>query len=220
MTESLQTDRTRLRRAHERGAYDRDAVYAVLDATPICTVAYTIAGQPFATPTMHWRDGDRLYWHGSAASRMLRTVREAPPVCLTVALFDGLVLARSAFHHSANYRSAVVLGRARPVEDAAEKEAALDLLMARVAPGRLAEVRGATAQEIKATTVVSMPIEEASAKIRTGPPVDDEADYDAVDAWAGVLPIRQIWGAPIPDPRQAADRPVPDYLSRLVRAAL
>ena len=220
MSESLQTDRTRLRRAHQRGAYDRETVYAVLDATPICTVAYTIAGQPYATPTIHWRGGDRLYWHGSAASRMLRTVREAVPVCLTVALFDGLVLARSPFHHSANYRSAVVLGRAEAVEAPAAKEAALDRLMERIAPGRLAEVRGNTDQEIKATTVVSMPIEEAAAKVRTGPPIDDEEDYDAVDAWAGVLPIRQIWGAPIPDPRQPADRPVPEALSRLVGAAL
>jgi hypothetical protein len=172
------------------------------------------------TPTIQWRDGGRIFWHGSSASRMLRTVAGGVPVCLTVTLFDGLVLARAPFHHSANYRSAMLYGRARAVTDIGEKAVALDRLMDRLVPGRRAEVRANTAQELKATTVVSMAIEEASAKVRTGPPKDDAEDYGSVDCWAGVLPLAQIWGEPEPDPAMRTARPVPEAIRRMVGTAL
>lgn len=193
------TENTRLRRNHLRGSHDRETINAILDATPMCHVGYLLDGKPAVTPTLQWREGDRVYWHGSAASRALRNSTEAP-VCLTVTLFDGLVMARSGFHHSANYRSVMIYGNAVKVDDPAQKAAALEQFVDHLFPGRSATLRPMTDQEIKATTVLSMGIEEASAKIRTGGPVDDEEDY-ALPIWAGVIPLSTAVGTPQPDPR-------------------
>lgn len=205
------TARSRVKRLHQRGHYDRETVHAVLDAGFLCHVGYTIDGQPYVTPTTYWREGDELYWHGSSASRMLRTVKGGIPVCLTVSLLDGLVLARSGMHSSMNYRAVMAFGKAAPVTDAAAKARALEAFVERVTPGRWADLRPVTAQELKATTVVSMTIEEASAKIRTGGPNDDEEDY-ALDIWAGVVPLRIRAETPIPDERLKPGVPVPAYL--------
>ncbi len=194
------TARSRVRRQPKRAHYDRDAVYAVLDAALVCHVCYVIDGQPFVTPTSCWREGDRLFWHGSAASRMLRHLGRGAPACVAVTHFDGLVLARSGFHSSINYRSVVAFGTARALADEASKLAALEAFVERLTPGRWAELRPVTPAELKATTVVAMEIEEAAAKVRTGPPADDEADY-GLDVWAGVLPVRWTVGEPEPDPR-------------------
>lgn len=194
------TARTRVKRMNKRAHYDRETVHAIIDAALVGHVGYVIDGQPYVTATNIWREGDHLYWHGSSASRMLKSVREAIPVCVTVTHIDGLVMARSAFHHSVNYRSAMIFGKAAMVEDPKEKLKTLEAFTERVAPGRWATLRPVTPQELKATMVVGMPIEEAVAKVRTGPPVDDEPDY-AMDIWAGVVPLRLTAGTPIPDPR-------------------
>ena len=194
------TERSRARRVHQRASYDRAALNAVLDASMLCHLGYVIDGQPYVTPTFQWREGDHVYFHGSSASRMLRTVQDGLPVCLTVSLLDGLVLARSGFHCSVNYRSAMLFGRARAVTDEEAKTARLEAFIEGLMPGRWADMRLPNAQEMKATTVCELSIEEASVKIRTGPPVDDEEDY-ALDCWAGVIPIRQVAGDPVPDPR-------------------
>ncbi|MEK0084658.1 pyridoxamine 5'-phosphate oxidase family protein [Benzoatithermus flavus] len=194
------THRNRVRRLHERGRYDTAAIYAILDAAMLCHLAYVIDGQPYATPTAFWREGDRLYWHGSSASRMLRAQSEGIPVCLTVAHLDGLVLARSAFHHAVNYRSVMAFGRARRIEDPAEKLRAMTAFVERFFPGRTAALRPPTTQEVKATAILGMRIEQASAKRRIGPPVDDEADYVAA-VWAGVIPLATVVGEPSPCPR-------------------
>ena len=193
------SDRVRLRRRHDRGGYDATTIYPILDAMPLCSVGYVFDGQPYVTPTLQWREGDRVYWHGSSASRMLRAVDEAQ-VCVTVAILDGFVLARSGFHHSINYRSAMLLGTARKVSDPDEKAARLKIFVDGAFPGRWDMLRPATDQEIKATTVMSMSIGEASSKIRTGPPGDDEEDY-ALPIWAGVIPVRMSVSNPVPDPR-------------------
>lgn len=206
-------DRNRLRRKHERGLYDKNSVHAILDAAPLAHVGYVIDGQPYVTPTLVWREGDRVYWHGSSASRMIRAVKTGIPVCVTVAHFDGYVLARSPMHHSANYRSAMLFGTAAAIEGRDAKEAALKIMMEGLFPGRWNEVRGNTEQELKATTVVGMTVEDAVAKVRTGPPVDDEEDYGTVDCWAGVVPLRIVRGAPEPDPRMDPATPLPDYLT-------
>jgi hypothetical protein len=198
----LQTPRTTVRRLPARGAYDAATVHAILDEALICHLAFVVDGQPFGLPTIHARVGEVLYVHGSAASRMLRTAAGGAPVCLTATLLDGLVLARSAFHHSMNYRSVVVLGRASLVEDLDEKRAALDAVVEHVAPGRSAEVRPPTPLELKGTSVLRLPLEEASAKVRTGPPVDDEEDY-ALPCWAGEIPLRLVPQPPVADPRLA-----------------
>jgi len=192
------SDRVRVKRMGERGAYDRATIDAILDATPIAHVGFVHKGQPFVVPTLHWREGDRVYWHGSAASRMLETANGAD-VGLTVTLLDGFVLARSAFHHSANYRSVMLIGRATLVADPAEKEARLQTFVDGLFPGRWQGLRPINAQELKATQVLWLPIDEASAKVRTGGPKDDEKDY-ALPIWAGVLPIAQQVGAPLNDP--------------------
>ncbi|MFM9942845.1 MAG: pyridoxamine 5'-phosphate oxidase family protein [Hyphomicrobiaceae bacterium] len=192
------SERVRVKRLHERGAYDRASIDAILDACPVAHVGYTIDGAPFVTPTLQWREGDHVYWHGSAASRMLETT-EGADVCVTVTMIDGLVLARSAFHHSVNYRSVMLLGHATKVTDNAEKEARLKAFVDGLFPGRWDMLRPATAKELKATSVLSIPISEASAKVRTGPPKDDDEDY-ALDIWAGVLPVTTHIGAPIDDP--------------------
>lgn len=208
---SAPSERTRVRRLPKRGVYDREEVYAILDAGLLCHVGYVVDGQAYVAPTAHWREGDHLYWHGSSASRMLHTQGAGVPVCVTVSLLDGVVLARSGFHHSMNYRSAMALGTAEVVEGAAAKLAALQAFSERVAPGRWREVRPPTEQELKATTIVRLPLDEASAKVRTGPPVDDEADY-ALPCWAGVVPVATRVGTPQPDPRLPAGTPAPAYL--------
>jgi uncharacterized protein len=208
------TQRTRLRRMPKRAVYDRERVHAILDAGFVCHVGYVIDGQPYVTPTSYWRRDDILYWHGSSASRMLRHLKGGVPVCVTVTHVDGLVLARSGFHHSVNYRAVMALGTARPVEDAEEKLAALEDFTEKLLPGRWPELRPPTTQEIKATTVLWMPLEEVSAKIRTGPPVDDEEDY-ALPIWAGVVPLHTAVGAPVPDPRNLEGLVPPAYLERL-----
>jgi nitroimidazol reductase NimA-like FMN-containing flavoprotein (pyridoxamine 5'-phosphate oxidase superfamily) len=199
MTQKPPSDRTRVRRVHERARYDRPSLDAILDAGLMCHVGYVIDGAPYVTPTLYWRHGDHVYWHGSSASRMLRAA-DGAEVCLTVSHLDGLVLARSGFHHSVNYRSAMLFGRATKVDDQDALEAELAYFMEQILPGRWADLRPPSVQEIKGTTLLSLTIDEASAKIRTGPPVDDEEDYDW-PVWAGVLPLRTIVGEPEPDPR-------------------
>ena len=192
------TERTRVRRLPERAAYDRDTVHAILDEGFICHVGFVAGGQPFVVPTGYARVGETVYLHGSTGSRL--GLRPGMDVCVTVTLVDGLVLARSAFHHSMNYRSVMAIGRTRPVLDPEEKEAVLRALVEHIVPGRSAEVRGGDRSELAATAVLAVPLDEVSAKVRTGPPVDDEPDY-ALPIWAGVLPLRQVADAPVPDPR-------------------
>jgi nitroimidazol reductase NimA-like FMN-containing flavoprotein (pyridoxamine 5'-phosphate oxidase superfamily) len=205
------TERSRVRRMHERGHHDRATVHGILDAGVLCHVGYTIDGQPYVTPTAYWREGDTVYWHGSSASRMLRTAGAGVPVCLTVTHLDGFVLARSGFHHSMNYRSVMLFGRAEQVEDRAAKQAALRAFLDRMWPGRADALRPDNAQELKATMVLRMPIEEASAKIRTGPPKDDDEDY-ALPVWAGVIPVRQLLGEPVADPKLRSDVGLPTHV--------
>ena len=206
------SERVRVKRAHERAAYDRATIDAILDAAPVAHVGYVVGGQPFVTPTLQWREGDHVYWHGSAASRMLEAA-DGADVCVTVTLIDGIVLARSAFHHSVNYRSVMLIGRASLVTDPAEKEARLKAFIDGLFPGRWAILRPVTARELRATSILSIPISEASAKVRIGPPKDDEEDY-ALDIWAGVLPLRLETQTPISDPRMKADVPVPNHVLR------
>ena len=206
----IQTDRTKLKRLPKRGHFDRETVYAILDEGFICHVGFASEGQPVVIPTGYARVDDQLYIHGSQASRMLRTLSGGVDVCVTVTLIDGLVLARSAFHHSMNYRSVVIFGRAKLIEDRDEKIAALIALSEHIIRGRWADVREPTEQEMRATTVLSLPLVEASAKIRTGPPLDDEEDYD-LPIWAGIIPLRLEAGEPIRDPRLADGIPAPQY---------
>src|SRR5215212_4394000 len=205
------TERTTLKRLPKRAEYDRQAVYDILDEGFICHVGFAIDGQPFVIPTGYARAGDSLYIHGSQASRMLRAMSEGIDACVTVTLLDGLVLARSAFHHSMNYRSVVIFGRASVVEDKDEKLEALRALTEHIIPGRWAEVRWPNESEIKATTVLALPLAEASAKVRTGPPIDDDEDYE-MSVWAGVIPLRVESSDAVSDPRLAADVRLPDYL--------
>jgi nitroimidazol reductase NimA-like FMN-containing flavoprotein (pyridoxamine 5'-phosphate oxidase superfamily) len=213
MSATLQTDRTTVRRLPQRGVYDRDAVYAILDEALICHVGFVVEGSPVVIPTIHWREDDTLYFHGSAAAGFLRSLRTGADACVTVTLLDGLVLARSAFHHSMNYRSAVILGKAREVTGA-EKHAALLSLVEHVCPGRSRDARPPNEVEFKQTLVLAIPIDEASAKIRTGGPLDDDADY-ALDIWAGVLPLALVPQAPVTDGRVGAG--VPDYVTNYRR---
>jgi nitroimidazol reductase NimA-like FMN-containing flavoprotein (pyridoxamine 5'-phosphate oxidase superfamily) len=210
----MKTERTTLKRLPKRGTYDRDTLYAILDEALICHVGFVVNDAPVVIPTIHWRHEDTLYFHGSAASRMLRSLREGVEACVTVTLLDGLVLARSAFHHSMNYRSAVVFGTAREVTSREEKLRALDALVEHVVRGRSAEVRGPNESELRQTMLLALPIEEASAKIRTGPPIDDEEDY-GLPVWAGVLPAALTFGTPIADERNATD--VPSYVTAYSR---
>lgn len=193
------TPRTRLVRRADRGSFDRPTVHAILDEALICHIGFEVDGQPYVLPTVHARIGEQLYLHGSVGSRMLRTLRQGAPICVTVTLLDGLVLARSAFHHSMNYRSVVLLGCAQEVTDLQEKRQAFDALVEHIARGRSRDVRPTDELEIRATAVLRLPIEEASAKIRTGPPVDDERDY-ALPCWAGVVPLALTAAEPIADP--------------------
>ena len=205
------TERTTLKRLPKRGEFDRECVYEILDEAFICHVGFVANGQPFVIPTGYARIEDRLYIHGSAASRMLKTVGEGIDVCVTVTLVDGLVLARSAFHHSINYRSVVVFGKAAVVEAPEEKFAALRAFTEQVVPGRWKEVREPNEGEMKATLVLSLPLAEASAKIRTGPPIDDEDDY-ALPVWAGVLSLSLSPGEAINDERLQPGVSLPDYV--------
>jgi|SRR5436190_21295633 len=213
-----QTSRTQLKRIPKRGAYDRETINAILDEAFICHVGFAVDGQPYVIPTGFARIGDDLYIHGSSASRMLRDLSKGLHVCVTVTLLDGLVLARSAFHHSMNYRSVVILGRAEMVTDPNEKYQALEAFSEHVIPGRWAEVRWPTELELKATTVLRLPITEASAKIRTGHPMDDDEDY-SMNVWAGVLPLILTPGLPIPDAKLDADITPPNYVTDYHRSA-
>ena len=210
------TPRTRLVREADRGVYDRETAYRILDEGFLCHVGFVVDGQPFVIPTSYGRKDDSLYIHGSAASRMLRQVKEGVPVCVTVTLLDGLVLARSIFNHSMNYRSMMVLGKATLVDDPAEKLEALRLLSEHIIPGRWADSRQPNDRELKATSVLRLPIEEFSAKVRQGPPIDDEEDY-SFPTWAGIVPLEMKVGTPINDPRLDPVREVPVYAKRYTR---
>ena len=212
----IQTERTKLKRLPARGHFDRETVYGILDEGFICHVGFAPQGQPFVIPTGYARVDDKLYIHGSQASRMLRTLSGGVDACVTVTIIDGLVLARSAFHHSMNYRSVVIFGRATIVEDREEKIAALLALSEHIIRGRWEEVRGPNEEELVLTTVLSLPLVEASAKIRTGPPLDDEEDY-ALPVWAGVIPLKLEAGEPVKDPRSPDGIEVPDYARNYTR---
>jgi nitroimidazol reductase NimA-like FMN-containing flavoprotein (pyridoxamine 5'-phosphate oxidase superfamily) len=219
MNDLTQTPRSRVKRLPKRGRYDFDTVAAILDAGFLCHVGYVIDGKPYVTPTSYWREGDHVYWHGSSASRMLRTLEGGVDACLTVAHVDALVLARSAFHHSINYRSVMLFGKAYKVEDPGAKERALHDFVERMYPGRWQELRPVHPQELKATTVLHMRIDEGAAKMRSGPPIDDEEDY-GWPAWAGVVPVRMVAGAPQDDGRLTAQASEPVYASRLQHLGL
>jgi nitroimidazol reductase NimA-like FMN-containing flavoprotein (pyridoxamine 5'-phosphate oxidase superfamily) len=207
------TTRTTVQRHPERGVYDAETIHAILDAGFLCHVGFVRDEQPFVIPTLYARVGEKLYLHGSPLSRVLQPVEGGVPLCVTVTHVDALVLARSAFHHSINYRSVMVLGRGHVVTERAEKEMALSALVDQVVPGRSAEVRGPSRQELKGTQVMVIPLEEASAKVRTGPPLDAAKDYK-LDIWAGVLPLRLEPQELIPDPRLSAEIPVPEHVQR------
>ena len=210
MDELPRTQRTTLKRLPQRGSFERQQINAILDEGFICHVGFVLNGEPVVIPTGYARVGDALIIHGSQASRMLRQLGQGIDVCVTVTLIDGLVLARSAFHHSMNYRSVVVFGRAKVIEDREEKMAALTALSEHMIPGRWDEVRGPNDRELQLTTVLSIPLSEASAKVRTGPPVDDEEDYE-LPVWAGVIPLEMTANEPLADPRLGANTPVPGY---------
>jgi nitroimidazol reductase NimA-like FMN-containing flavoprotein (pyridoxamine 5'-phosphate oxidase superfamily) len=208
------TNRTELRRLPARGSHDWKTINQILDAGFFASVGFCLGRQPFVIPTLYGRDGEKLYLHGSAVSRMLRRLETGIPVCVTVTLVDGLVLARSAFHHSMNYRSVVAFGTARKVVDEEQKTRCLRAISEHLIAGRWADVRGPNAKELKATTVLEFTIEEASSKVRSGPPVDDEADY-ALPIWAGVLPLGLEPSDPVPDDKLVEGVAVPDYVRRL-----
>jgi len=212
----MPTTRTRVVREADRAVYDRDAVYCILDEGFLCHAGFVVDGQPFVIPTSYGRKDASLYIHGSAASRMLRQMKDGVPVCITVTLLDGLVLARSVFNHSMNYRSVVILGKATLVDDPEEKLAALRILSEHILPGRWDDSRQPNERELKATSVLRVPIEEFSAKVRVGPPIDDEEDYSFPN-WAGVLPLEMKAGAPINDARLDPGREVPPYLTSYSR---
>ena len=207
------TARTTLRRLPKRGSFERETVNGILDEGFVCHVGFVVDGQPFVIPTAYGRKGNVLYIHGARASRMQKALAAGADVCVTVTLVDGLVLARSAFHHSINYRSVVVFGRARVVESEEEKSAALEAFTEHVMPGRWEDVRWPNAQELAATTVLAIQLSEASAKVRTGPPIDDEEDY-TLDVWAGVLPLGVVPGAAEADPRLPVGTKLPAYIEQ------
>jgi uncharacterized protein len=213
------SDRVRLRRKRERGSYERTVIDGILDEALIAHLGIVEeGGQPIVIPTLHARCGDLVYLHGSTAGRTLRALAAGAPACLTVSLIDGLVLARSAMHHSANYRSVVLMGQARSVDDRAEKLAAFEAIVEHIVPGRWRDVRAPTDNELKATAVLAIAVDEASAKVRTGPPLDDEEDY-ALTAWAGVIPLATTALAPEPDPRLREGIAAPAYATAYARPA-
>ena len=199
-TTKAPSTRTRVRRMPARADYERETVEAILDKAMVAHLGFSADGQPYVVPTLHARVGEQVYFHGSSASRTVRALAAGAQMCLTVTLLDGLVLARSAVHHSVNYRSVVVLGQARGIVEPTEKMTAIEAFTERLIPGRWDEVRGPTAKELKAIQVLALPLDEASAKLRVGPPVDDEEDY-VLDTWAGVIPVSTVAGEPIPDER-------------------
>ena len=216
MSQFTPTARTQVKRLPDRGKYDAATVHKILDEGFVCHVGFVVDGQPFVIPTNYARIESTLYLHGSAASRMLKTLAGGVPVCVTVTLVDGLVLARSAFHHSVNYRSVVMLGRATLVEGDEEKRKALEAFTEHIVRGRWKDIRQPTDLELKATTVLAMPLEEVSAKVRTGPPKDDAEDY-LLPVWAGVLPLPVIPAAPVDDPKLLAGLKPPEYVIKYSR---
>ena len=215
MTAFARTRRNRVVRKPERGRYEREATYRIVDEGLLCHVGFVQDGQPFVIPTLHARDGDTLLLHGSSASRLMRHLGAGHPACVTVTLLDGIVLARASFNHSINYRSAVLFGRGRLIADDAEKLRALARFTERLLPGRWADARQPSRRELKATAVVAMPLDSAAAKVRSGPPQDDAEDL-ALPVWAGVLPIHQVIGDPLADPALSPDVPLPSYLGEYV----
>lgn len=212
------TRRNTVKRLPKRGDYDRATIYPIIDAALICHVGFVIDGQPYVIPTIHARKDDTLILHGSAASRMFEHIASGESICITMTHLDGLVLARSAFHSSMNYRSAVVFGRGHLIEDQQEKVEALAILTEKLMPGRWTDTRQPTPQELKGTSVVAIQIESASAKTRTGPANDDEEDY-ALPIWAGVLPVQLQWGTPIDDPRLGEGIELPEYIAKALAQA-
>jgi nitroimidazol reductase NimA-like FMN-containing flavoprotein (pyridoxamine 5'-phosphate oxidase superfamily) len=210
------SDRTRVKRLPKRGAYDKETIHAILDEGLVCHVGFAVDGQPFVMPMTYARDGDRILIHGSRASRAMKAVAAGADACVTVTLNDGLVLARSAFHHSMNYRSVVMLGKGRAIDDPEAKLEAFRRYFDRLIPGRWNDVRPPSRSEMDQTYMVEIPIDEASAKARTCPPTEEEADY-ALDAWAGVIPMETTVGAPIPDDQLRDDIATPDYVSNYTR---
>jgi uncharacterized protein len=206
------SERTRVKRLHQRGKYDAETVHAILDASPVCHVGYVFNGTPYVTPTLQWREHDHIYWHGSAASRMLETCVEAD-VCVTVTIIDAMVMARSAFNHSCNYRSVMVMGKAYVIKDPAEKEARLKTFTDALFPGRWDMLRPVTAKELKATTMLGLSLDEASAKVRNGPPGDDEEDY-SLPIWAGLIPLQTTVLPPTPDQRNLPGVTPPDHVMK------
>lgn len=215
MNEFEKTPHTRIRRMPERGHYDRETIYAIVDEALICHVGFVEAGRPFVIPTIHARMGDSIVLHGAKASRLLKHAQAGNDFCVTVTLLDGLVMARSVFHHSMNYRSAVLFGKGRLIENEDERWEAMRVLTEHIMPQRWDDARRPNATEMSATTLVAIDIEDASAKMRSGPPGDDEEDY-AMDVWAGVLPITAHFGQPIDDPKRTHDVALPDYITRRI----
>ncbi len=212
MATTAPTLRVRVRRAPKRAVYDRARIDAILDEAIVCHVGFVCDDQPYVIPTLHARVGDVVYLHGSTASRMVRTLASGAPCSVTATLLDGIVLARSAFHHSANYRSVTILGRARRVESDEERMRALEAFTEQLVPGRWEHVRPPSAKEMKGTQVLALTLDEASAKVRTGPPVDDDEDMGR-DVWAGVLPLALQVSEPVPDPQLAPGTPLPDHVA-------
>lgn len=204
-TSFVPTQRTRLRRAPQRGSFDRNLAYSIIQEAMVCHVAFFVDEQPFCIPTIHARVDDHLYLHGAPASRLLKQLSKGVPICVTLTLIDGIVLARSAFHHSMNYRSLVVLGTATQASQREEKLAAFRAMTERLSPGRWENTRAPTDREIRATSVLKLPIEEASVKTRSGPPIDDEEDYQ-LPHWAGVIPVLTTLGTPEPDLSRSATK--------------
>jgi len=216
MTQFTPTQRTQVHRLPKRGVYERETVYRILDEGLVCHIGFVTDGKPVVIPTGYGRKGDMLYVHGSPASRMFRALGEGADVCITVTILDGLVLARSAFHHSMNYRSVVIFGKATLLEDPAAKWEALHVFTEHIAPGRWQEVRQPSEKELRSTTVLAIPLKEVSAKVRTGPPLDDEEDY-AFPVWAGVLPLELIPATPLADDRLPTATAVPEYVRTYTR---
>ncbi len=203
------TPRTKMKRGRKRAQYDVDVVNAILDEAYICHIGAKMADRPMVQPTVHWRDGDKVYIHGSSKNGLFQTLIDGEEACITVTLLDGLVMARSGFHHSANYRCVMIFAKATLIEDEAEKLRLLDLMMMKITPDRFDDLRAPNPQELKATSVLEFDLKEVSAKVRTGPPVDDEEDY-ALPVWAGVIPLSLEKGKPIDDPRWVEDHGAKD----------
>ncbi len=206
------TERTRVKRVNENAKYDEATIHAILDAQPMCTVGYVFNGTPYVTPTLQWREGNHIYWHGSAASRMLEACEETQ-VCVNVTVFDGMVMARSAFEHSCNYRSVMAFGIARKVVDRDQKEARLKAMVEQLFPGRWDMLRAMKEKELKATTILGLELNEVSAKVRNGPPLDDEDDY-GLPIWAGVIPMQMVALPAVDDPRLLAGLAAPEHVGK------